>query len=746
MAIKEQLIIEGVNKTQRALGRVQKDLKGINNAGVKMSAGFSRLQGLIIGVASAFAVLKTAGSFLNVARGLENLQFQMAALTGSTEEASKAMEILQKFAGTVPFALEDIQLAAPSLLSVAKNTEELNELLAITGDIAAASGLDFQTTAQQLQRVFSGGIAAADLFRDRAVKSMLGFQDGVQFSAQQSRDHIINGFRDGTIIIAGEAQKMASTFDGALSMIGDKFFTFQKIVMDTGPFDFLKATIQVFEKSIGANFESVEGAAGKIGIAITETARSVILGGAKIIDAVKPVFDIVAGGINGLIRFTNGLPGYIKALGIVGFFMLGTKGKLITVAIGIVINKLADMFGALMEIVTKTSRKMAGGAEMLGFDTMASNLRNFADSVESSIDGMKVNIDGFIDEFSGKVTLNTMEALGLPGPKTIGEYEKFVLKALEKIDAQIQANRDAINNKTLSELEKQAAKEEIIALQKQKKQIELARSALQDEMKRRVEILKLENEFLFEGTKQIEDAYKKRLMIVEKAFEDGIISAEKAAELEVALNKKKLEDIENATKDSLKKRRIEELKSQGRTESQAKSQVEFENKSASDKAEFAISKGRETFEALGQMNRKAFQAYKAFAVAEAIVSTYKGAAKALGSYPPPFNFIAAAAVVAGGLAQVNAIKSQSYSGRAQGGPVGAGQNYMVGERGPEVFRAPAGGGMIDNGSQGGGGVVINFNVEAIDSNSFQEALAENKGAIVSIVNEAVNDSGRRSIV
>ena len=81
-----------------------------------------------------------------------------------------------------------------------------------------------------------------------------------------------------------------------------------------------------------------------------------------------------------------------------------------------------------------------------------------------------------------------------------------------------------------------------------------------------------------------------------------------------------------------------------------------------------------------------------------------------------------------------------------GGPVGAGQDYLVGERGPEIFRAPSGGGMIDNGSQGGGGVVINFNVEAIDSASFQDSLAENKSAIVSIVNEAVNDSGRRSII
>jgi hypothetical protein len=196
----------------------------------------------------------------------------------------------------------------------------------------------------------------------------------------------------------------------------------------------------------------------------------------------------------------------------------------------------------------------------------------------------------------------------------------------------------------------------------------------------------------------------------------------------------------------LKKRRIEELRQAGKTEEQAKSIVEFENKSATDKAEFAISKGRETFEALGKMNRDAFRAYKAFAIAEAIVSTYKGAAKALGSYPPPFNFIAAAAVVAGGLAQVNAIRSQNFSGRKDGGPVGAGQSYIVGERQAEIFRAPPGGGFIDNGTSSmGKDVTVNFTVNAIDSNSFQETLNDQRDTIVGIVNEAVMDKGRPAI-
>jgi hypothetical protein len=70
---------------------------------------------------------------------------------------------------------------------------------------------------------------------------------------------------------------------------------------------------------------------------------------------------------------------------------------------------------------------------------------------------------------------------------------------------------------------------------------------------------------------------------------------------------------------------------------------------------------------------------------------------------------------------------------------------MVGERGPETFRAPAGGGTIVPNGQGGGGVNVNFTVNAIDAQSFNSALSRQRNTIVSIVNEAVNNTGRRAI-
>jgi len=60
-------------------------------------------------------------------------------------------------------------------------------------------------------------------------------------------------------------------------------------------------------------------------------------------------------------------------------------------------------------------------------------------------------------------------------------------------------------------------------------------------------------------------------------------------------------------------------------------------------------------------------AYKAMAVTEATIATYLGAAKALGEIPFPFGFIAAAAVIASGMANVGSILSAADGGTFAGG-------------------------------------------------------------------------------
>lgn len=153
------------------------------------------------------------------------------------------------------------------------------------------------------------------------------------------------------------------------------------------------------------------------------------------------------------------------------------------------------------------------------------------------------------------------------------------------------------------------------------------------------------------------------------------------------------------------------------------------------------------FGQLGTYNKKAFQAAKAFNIANAVMNTYLGATKALAMFPPPFNFIAAAAVVASGLAQVAAIRSQSFSGRQLGGPVMGGKTYMVGENGPELFTPNTTGSITRNGDMPtGNNVTVNFQITANDTTGFDQLLISRRGLIQQVIADAMVEKGRRSLV
>lgn len=173
--------------------------------------------------------------------------------------------------------------------------------------------------------------------------------------------------------------------------------------------------------------------------------------------------------------------------------------------------------------------------------------------------------------------------------------------------------------------------------------------------------------------------------------------------------------------------------------------AKFQMKSDKEKYAFGLDQAAQMFNSLGTYNKQAFQAAKAFNIANAVMNTYMGATKALATYPPPFNFIAAAAVVAMGLAQVASIRSQQYSGRALGGPVMGGQSYIVGENGPELFTPATSGGITRNDQLGGGGTTnVNFTIIANDTAGFDQLLTSRRGLITQILADAQLERGRRA--
>jgi hypothetical protein len=84
--------------------------------------------------------------------------------------------------------------------------------------------------------------------------------------------------------------------------------------------------------------------------------------------------------------------------------------------------------------------------------------------------------------------------------------------------------------------------------------------------------------------------------------------------------------------------------------------------------------------------------------------------------------------------------------RAMGGPVMKNKPYIVGEKGPELFVPGASGGIVPNHKMGGtGSQTINYNIQAIDTASFQARIAQDPQFLHAVVSKGANDlpSGRR---
>jgi hypothetical protein len=96
------------------------------------------------------------------------------------------------------------------------------------------------------------------------------------------------------------------------------------------------------------------------------------------------------------------------------------------------------------------------------------------------------------------------------------------------------------------------------------------------------------------------------------------------------------------------------------------------------------------------------------------------------------------------MARVSSIRSQQYTGpRAQGGPVGANQSYLVGEKGPEILRMCSNAGsIVPNDQMGGGPVTVNFNISTVDAEGFDELLIRRRATITGIINTALEKRGK----
>jgi len=268
-----------------------KSKQALNN----VRGALSKVKGAVFNLQSAFVGLGAGlviRNLVNTGRELENLQVRLKFLLKDTNEGAKAFENMVKFASKVPFSLEEIQAGSGILATVTDNANDLQKMLEITGNVAAVTGLDFRTTAEQIQRSFSAGIGAADLFREKGVRNMLGFQAGATVSIEATVQAFENVFgRSGRFGRATD--ELARTFEGTMSMLGDKVFAFKKTLLDAGFFAELKNQFGDLDKFLEKNADQLEKIAIEIGTNLAQATVTAAKGIKMLADNFRELTDVL---------------------------------------------------------------------------------------------------------------------------------------------------------------------------------------------------------------------------------------------------------------------------------------------------------------------------------------------------------------------------------------------------------------------------------------------------------------------
>ena len=699
MAQNLKINILAKDRTKQALSSVQTRLGSLR------SAVFS-LQSAFIGLGAGLVIR----NLVNTGKELENLRVRLKFLLKDTNEGAKAFDNMVKFASRVPFSLEEIQAGSGILATVTDNATDLQKMLEITGNVAATTGLDFRTASEQIQRSFSAGIGAADLFREKGVRNMLGFKAGATVSIEDTIKAFEKVFGRGGRF-GNSTDELAKTFEGTLSMIGDKIFNFKKVLLEAGFFEELKRQFGDLDKFLADNAERLDEIATTVGKNLANAITGTVKVGRDLIPTLQRIGSVLKSIIDGFM----GLPEFVKQVGLIGALLFGKKGVAALAGISFILDKIDDL-------VEKTKVE-AGIIDKENLDDVSTRLRIINDQLAFGtieIERSKVNLEGESEIIKDIVKLNDVTIEQLKKEKK--ELETILFLGRLQTENQFELNRNI--EKTTKEVEKQTKHHNRIINQfdAEAKLIE----RIKNEEKKRSDRLIGSSRNVFDEQQKIANLGKKELSTRQKIHKN---IKDQNEDFSIA---NELTSFITSNVGSVSKHLAESLvlgKDIIKTFKQFAQNVLVE----------IIAKTIERIALLGIEKILSETLFKKEAEKENAIRSQNTALKKQIALQLFLNAI-------GGGGGGSGLKLFN-----KGGSVSKNQPVIVGDsasgKGGELFVPNSSGQIIPNSRLGsGGGVNVNFNINTVDASGFEELLVRSRGTITQLINNAVNEKGRSSII
>ena len=696
MAQNLKINILAKDRTKQALSSVQTRLSSLR------SAVFS-LQSAFIGLGAGLVIR----NLVNTGKELENLRVRLKFLLKDTNEGAKAFDNMVKFASRVPFSLEEIQAGSGILATVTDNATDLQKMLEITGNVAATTGLDFRTASEQIQRSFSAGIGAADLFREKGVRNMLGFKAGATVSIEETVAAFERVFGRGGRF-GNSTDELAKTFEGTLSMIGDKIFNFKKVLLEAGFFEELKKQFGDLDKFLADNAKRLD----EIAITVGKNLANGLTGAVKIGKDLIPLLEGIAKVFKNIINGFMELPPFVKEVGIIGAFIFGKKGVAGLAGLSLLMDKVS-------EFVEETKVK----AGIVDLDTL--------EKAEIRLKEIKIQQGEILKTMGEANSIANKEAIAMT---EVFEIQGLTLDLLDKEKKELENHIQLIKLKSVNQFELNRHIEKTTKeVEKQKTQRRFIKNAFEadlDLVKRLEKAEKQRTDRLIGSSRNIFDEQQK---LIFKTKEE--LSTRQKIHKNIQDQNKQF-SISNELSDLINK----SVSGVSRGFAEALVLGKKLNMSMKELAQSLlveiIAKTIERITLLGIEKILSETLFKKDQERENEIRKQNTQLKRQIALQATLN-----ALGGGGGSFLSGLF------RASGGSVQKGQPTIVGEQGAEMF-IPNSTGQITQAARGvgGGAVNVNFNINTVDASGFEDLLVRSRGTITQLINNAVNEKGRSSII
>lgn len=270
-------LVRGVRTSERHLKSLERNAGNhLGRVGGHFDGLAKRVVASVGTMVGVYGLARLSKSFLDAATESENFQVRLKVLLGSAQEGTRMFQEMSKYASKVPFEFREIMGAATQLSGIMKGgVDQVREWIPLIGDIAAASGIGIQKTTEQIIRMYSSGAQAAELFKERGILGMLGFQAGVSYTAEQTRKKLVEEWNKVGSQFKGATTEMAKTWTGIMSMMKDKWFQFRTSVMDKGPFEFMKTLARELDQIWANSASSSEEFARSVSVVMVEALATI---------------------------------------------------------------------------------------------------------------------------------------------------------------------------------------------------------------------------------------------------------------------------------------------------------------------------------------------------------------------------------------------------------------------------------------------------------------------------------------